>query len=80
MLIYGRVSSLNHLPFALTEPRYSNFTYLENLLFPEAQRIHGTIHTDIMCTGDGCGCQFYRRKKVQADIRLAQEQIDKFGR
>ncbi|KAL7549445.1 hypothetical protein ACHAWF_015195 [Thalassiosira exigua] len=49
-------------------------------LWSEAQRIHGTLHTDIMCTGDGCACQFYRRKKVQADIRLAQEQIDKFGR
>ncbi|KAL7515214.1 hypothetical protein ACHAXN_012622 [Cyclotella atomus] len=49
-------------------------------LWAEAQRIHGTLHTDIMCTGDGCGCQFYRRKKVQADIRLAQEQLDKFGR
>mmetsp|Transcript_21956 Transcript_21956/g.45738 ORF Transcript_21956/g.45738 Transcript_21956/m.45738 type:complete len:1158 (+) Transcript_21956:72-3545(+) len=49
-------------------------------LWSEAQRIHGTLHTDIMCTGDGCGCQFYRRKKVQADIRLAHEQLDKFGR
>jgi len=48
-------------------------------LWSEAQRLHGTLHTDIMCTGDGCACQFYRRKKVQADIRLAQEQIDKFG-
>ena len=49
-------------------------------LWSEAQRIHGTLHTDIMCTGDGCACQFYRRKKVQADIRFAQEQVDKFGR
>ncbi|KAL9188489.1 hypothetical protein ACHAXT_006867 [Thalassiosira profunda] len=49
-------------------------------LWSEAQRIHGTLHTDIMCTGDGCACQFYRRKKVQADLRLAQEQVDKFGR
>lgn len=49
-------------------------------LWSEAQRIHGTLHTDIMCTGDGCSCQFYRRKKVQADIRLYQEQVDKFGR
>jgi DNA polymerase delta subunit 1 len=53
---------------------------LYDIVSLEAQRIHGTLHTDIMCTGDGCGCQFYRRKKVQADIRLAQEQIDKFGR
>jgi DNA polymerase delta subunit 1 len=49
-------------------------------LWSAAQRIHGTVHSDIMCTGDGCGCQFYRRKKVQADIRLAQEVLDKFGR
>jgi len=51
-----------------------------NELWAAAQRIHGTIHSDIMCTGDGCACQFYRRKKVQADIRLAQEILDKFGR
>lgn len=49
-------------------------------LWSAAQRIHGTVHSDIMCTGDGCSCQFYRRKKVQADIRLAQEMINKFGR
>ena len=49
-------------------------------LWTAAQRIHGSVHSDIMCTGDGCACQFYRRKKVQADIRLAQEVVDKFGR
>lgn len=48
-------------------------------LWSEAQRLHGTLHTDIMCTGDGCACQFYRRKKVQTDIRLARETLDKFG-
>jgi DNA polymerase delta subunit 1 len=53
---------------------------LYSYLWSECQRIHGTLHTDILCTGDGCACQFYRRKKVQADIRLAQEQVDKFGR
>lgn len=49
-------------------------------LWSAAQRIHGTVHSDIMCTGDGCACQFYRRKKVQADIKVAQEVVDKFGR
>lgn len=49
-------------------------------LWAGAQRIHGTVHSDIMCTGDGCACQFYRRKKVQADLKLAQEILDKFGR
>jgi DNA polymerase delta subunit 1 len=49
-------------------------------LWAAAQRIHGTVHSDIMCTGDGCACQFYRRKKVQTDLRLAQEVLDKFGR
>jgi DNA polymerase delta subunit 1 len=48
-------------------------------LWSEAQRVHGAVHTKIMCTGGGCTCHFYRRKKVQADIRLAQEAIDKFG-
>ena len=54
------------------EMRYSK-------LWSKCQRVHGTIHNAIMCTGDGCACHFYRRKKVQADIRLAQEAIDKFG-
>lgn len=48
-------------------------------LWSEAQRVHDTVHSEIICTGDGCACHFYRRKKVQADIRLAQEAIDKFG-
>lgn len=48
-------------------------------LWSEAQRVHGNVHSEIMCTGDGCACLFYRRKKVQADMRLAQEAIDKFG-
>jgi DNA polymerase delta subunit 1 len=50
-----------------------------NDLWAAAQRIHGTVHSDIICTGDGCSCQFYRRKKVQADIRLAQDVLDKFA-
>lgn len=57
----------------IAEERYAE-------LWSAAQQIHNTVHSDIMCTGDGCACQFYRRKKVQADIRLAQEVLDKFGR
>jgi DNA polymerase delta subunit 1 len=57
----------------MAEERYAD-------LWSCAQQIHNTVHSDIMCTGDGCACQFYRRKKVQADIRLAQEVVDKFGR
>lgn len=49
-------------------------------LWSAAQRIHNSVHSDIMCTGDGCACQFYRRKKVQADIRQCQEVVDRFGR
>ena len=58
--------------------REAQFRYAK--LWAEAQRIHGTLHTDIMCTGDGCACNFYRRKKVQMDIKLAQDVLDKFGR
>lgn len=58
--------------------REAELRYAE--LWAAAQRIHGSVHSDIMCTGDGCACQFYRRKKVQADIKLAQEVLDKFGR
>ena len=62
----------------LSKLREAELRYAE--LWSDAQRIHGTMHSDIMCTGDGCACQFYRRKKVQADIRIAQEVVDKFGR
>ncbi len=48
-------------------------------LWSHAQRVHGTVHSAIMCTGDGCVCHFYRRKKVQADIRICQEAIKAFG-
>jgi DNA polymerase delta subunit 1 len=59
--------------FRETELRY-------NTLWANAQRIHETVHSDIMCTGDACACQFYRRKKVQADMKIALEILDKFNR
>ena len=62
----------------LSAMRQAELRYSE--LWAAAQRIHGTVHSDIMCTGDGCACQFYRRKKAQTDIKLAQEILDKFGR
>ena len=49
-------------------------------LWSTCQRIHSSYFQDIMCTGDGCTCLFYRRKKVQADVRHHQEQVDKFGK
>lgn len=61
----------------LAAVREAELRYSE--LWSAAQRIHGTVHSDIMCTGDGCTCQFYRRKKVQADLRYAQEILDKFS-
>jgi DNA polymerase delta subunit 1 len=39
-------------------------------LWSAAQRIHGTVHSDIMCTGDGCGTA--PSTPGLADIRLAQ--------
>jgi DNA polymerase delta subunit 1 len=62
----------------LEKLREAELRYSE--LWSSAQRIHGSVHSDIMCTGDGCACQFYRRKKVQADIKMAQEVVDKLGR
>lgn len=62
----------------LNSLREAELRYAE--LWAAAQRIHGTVHSDIMCTGDGCACQFYRRKKVQSDIKYAQEELDKLGR
>lgn len=51
----GKLSCLREV-----ELRYAN-------LWSRAQRIHGTMHTAIICTGDVCACS-----------RLAQEAIDKF--
>ena len=48
-------------------------------LWAAAQRIHGQIFQDVMCTGDGCACQFYRRKKVQQDIKRCQLALDQFS-
>ena len=48
-------------------------------LWSTCQRIHSNYFNDIMCTGDGCACQFYRRKKVQQDVKRFQEQVDQFG-
>ena len=48
-------------------------------LWAAAQRIHSSMFQDVMCTGDGCACQFYRRKKIQQDIKMYQEALDKFG-
>jgi DNA polymerase delta subunit 1 len=62
----------------LEKLREAELRYAE--LWSSAQRIHGSVHSDIMCTGDGCACQFYRRKKVQADMKNAQEVVDKLGR
>jgi len=48
-------------------------------LWSAAQRIHGQMFQDVMCTGDGCACQFYRRKKVQQDIKRCQIALDQFS-
>ncbi|KAI2514140.1 DNA polymerase family B [Fragilaria crotonensis] len=68
------------LKFTLKTPSFARSGMRFASLWAAAQRIHGTVHSDIMCTGDGCACQFYRRKKVQADIRLAEDVVNKFGR
>jgi len=47
-------------------------------LWSEAQRVHETILSDIICTGDGCACNFYRRKKAIGDVKYAKENLDKF--
>jgi len=44
-----------------------------------AGRIHGSAFLGNMCTGDGCACQFYRKKKAQQDIKKCQDELVKFG-
>ena len=47
-------------------------------LWTAAQRIHGSLMQDVMCTGDGCSCQFYRRMKVKQDVARYRAAVDEF--
>eukprot|EP00735_Rhodelphis_limneticus_P013517 TRINITY_DN728_c0_g1::TRINITY_DN728_c0_g1_i1::g.18399::m.18399 TRINITY_DN728_c0_g1::TRINITY_DN728_c0_g1_i1::g.18399 ORF type:complete len:1039 (+),score=291.88,sp/Q9LVN7/DPOD1_ARATH/55.83/0.0,DNA_pol_B/PF00136.16/2.8e-136,DNA_pol_B_exo1/PF03104.14/1.3e-77,zf-C4pol/PF14260.1/1.3e-23,DNA_pol_B_2/PF03175.8/7.1,DNA_pol_B_2/PF03175.8/0.28,DNA_pol_B_2/PF03175.8/2e+02,DNA_pol_A_exo1/PF01612.15/3.9e+03,DNA_pol_A_exo1/PF01612.15/0.11,RNase_H_2/PF13482.1/0.28,zf-RING-like/PF08746.6/4e+03,zf-RING-like/PF08 len=46
-------------------------------LWTQCQRCQGSLHQDVLCTSRDCPI-FYRRKKVQKDLHLAQETLDRF--
>jgi hypothetical protein len=56
--------------------REAELRYAE--LWAAAPCNHGTVCSDIVCTGDGCTCQIHHRKKVLAEIRVAQDVVNKF--
>lgn len=46
-------------------------------LWTQCQRCQGSLHQDVLCTSRDCPI-FYRRKKVQKDLREAQATIARF--
>lgn len=47
-------------------------------LWTECQRCQGSFHQDVICSNKDCPI-FYKRKKVQIDLRAAQEGLEKFS-
>ncbi len=46
-------------------------------LWTQCQRCQGSLHQDVLCTSRDCPI-FYRRKKVQKDLREAHTTISRF--
>jgi DNA polymerase delta subunit 1 len=46
-------------------------------VWAQCQRCQGSLHQDVLCTSRDCPI-FYRRKKVQKDLREAQEALERF--
>jgi DNA polymerase delta subunit 1 len=44
----------------------------------QCQRCSATLHQDVLCTNRDCSI-FYRRKKIQKDLKEAQESLDRFS-
>lgn len=51
---------------------------LFNKLWTCCQRCQGSFHQDILCSNRDCPI-FYKRKKVQKDLRDAQDALDRFN-
>jgi DNA polymerase delta subunit 1 len=47
-------------------------------LWTECQRCQGSLHQDVLCSNRDCPI-FYRRKKVQKDVKEAQDKLDRFS-
>ncbi|KAJ8612676.1 hypothetical protein CTAYLR_002097 [Chrysophaeum taylorii] len=48
-----------------------------NNLWTQCQRCQGSLHQDVLCTNSDCPI-FYKRKKVQADLKEAQTTLARF--
>ncbi len=48
-----------------------------NKLWTNCQRCQGSFHQDVLCSNRDCPI-FYKRKKVQKDLKEAQEVLDRF--
>ena len=51
---------------------------LFNQLWTECQRCQGSFHQTVLCTSRDCPV-FYARQKVQKDLKVSQESLDKFN-
>jgi DNA polymerase delta subunit 1 len=49
-----------------------------NQLWTECQRCQGSFHQTVICSNRDCEI-YYKRKKVQIDLKAAQESINRFG-
>lgn len=48
-----------------------------NKLWTQCQRCQGSLHQDVICTNSDCPI-FYKRKKIQADLKDAQADLARF--
>ena len=48
-----------------------------NQLWTECQRCQGSFHQEVICSNKDCAI-FYKRKKTQIDLQVAQEALEKF--
>jgi len=51
--------------------------HLHSKLWTECQRCQGSFHQDVICSNKDCPI-FYKRKKVQMDLQILQESLDRF--
>ena len=48
-----------------------------NELWTQCQRCQGSLHQDVLCSNSDCPI-FYKRKKVQADLRDSSSHLQRF--
>jgi DNA polymerase delta subunit 1 len=55
-----------------------SFEQLYSKTWTQCQRCQGSLHQEVLCTSRDCPI-FYRRKKVQKDLKEAQSGLDRFA-